>query len=146
MPSDPLADASTVVSRSFALSPSALRDMQELVRRHLRPSPKDVPDSAAVAVEAARAAAEQADHPVRLTMLLFSDHVEVTIGSARDSGEGFRGWLAAVLRRERLSQGAAARRLGVSIKTVNRWLRGHSEPRMRDLRRLREVFGEPPLS
>ena len=58
----------------------------------------------------------------------------------------FRDWLAGILRHQGLSQESAARRLGVSLKTVNRWLRGHSEPRMRELRRVRDVFGEPPLS
>ena len=39
---------------------------------------------------------------------------------------------------------AAAHRLGVSGKTVNRWVQGHTEPRMRELRRVQEVFGDLP--
>ena len=54
-------------------------------------------------------------------------------------------WLAGMLRREGLSQEAAARQLGVSVKTVSRWIGGETEPRLRDLRRIREVFGEAPI-
>ena len=38
-----------------------------------------------------------------------------------------------------------ARQLGVSVKTVSRWVGGATQPRMRDLKRIREVFGEVPL-
>jgi len=57
----------------------------------------------------------------------------------------FAEWMASVLRREGLTQEAAARQLGVSVKTVSRWVGGATEPRMRDLRRIQEVFGEVPL-
>jgi transcriptional regulator with XRE-family HTH domain len=50
-----------------------------------------------------------------------------------------------VLKREGLSQEAAARQLGVSVKTVSRWVGGETEPRLRELRRIREVFGEVPI-
>ncbi len=58
----------------------------------------------------------------------------------------FSEWMADVLRREGLTQEAAARQLGVSVKTVGRWVGGETEPRMRDLRRLQERFGQPPLT
>ena len=57
----------------------------------------------------------------------------------------FAEWMASALRREGLTQEAAARQLGVSVKTVSRWVGGATEPRMRDLRRIQEVFGEVPL-
>jgi len=57
----------------------------------------------------------------------------------------FAEWMSRTLRREGLSQEAAARQLGVSVKTVSRWVGGATEPRMRDLRRIQEVFGETPL-
>jgi transcriptional regulator with XRE-family HTH domain len=53
--------------------------------------------------------------------------------------------MSRTLRREGLTQEAAARQLGVSVKTVSRWVGGATEPRMRDLRRIQEVFGETPL-
>jgi DNA-binding XRE family transcriptional regulator len=59
--------------------------------------------------------------------------------------ESFAEWMSSALRREGLTQEAAARQLGVSVKTVSRWVGGATEPRMRDLRRIQEVFGEVPL-
>jgi len=58
----------------------------------------------------------------------------------------FADWMSTALRREGLTQEAAARMLGVSVKTVSRWVGGATEPRMRDLRRIQEVFGEVPIS
>ena len=80
----------------------------------------------------------------------------------------FADWMSVALRREGLTQEAAARLLGVSVKTVSRWVGGAApaprgaggrggpppvcgwvggatEPRLRDLRRIQEVFGEIPL-
>jgi hypothetical protein len=57
----------------------------------------------------------------------------------------FAEWLSTGLRREGLTMEAAARRLNVSAKTVSRWASGTTEPRLRDLHRIREVFGEPPF-
>jgi hypothetical protein len=57
----------------------------------------------------------------------------------------FADWMSTALRREGLTQQAAARMLGVSVKTVSRWVGGTTEPRMRDLRRIQEVFGEVPF-
>jgi len=72
--------------------------------------------------------------------------------AAADQGAGaaghpetFAAWMSSALRREGLTQEAAARQLGVSVKTVSRWVGGATEPRMRDLRRIQEVFGEVPL-
>ncbi len=58
----------------------------------------------------------------------------------------FGEWMAGVLRREGLTMEAAARQLGVSVKTVSRWVGGATEPRLRDLRRIRELFGETPFT
>jgi len=57
----------------------------------------------------------------------------------------FAEWMSSALRREGMTQEAAARQLGVSVKTVSRWVGGATQPRMRDLRRIQEVFGEVPL-
>jgi DNA-binding transcriptional regulator YiaG len=66
--------------------------------------------------------------------------------TASADAESFADWMAGVLRREGLTMEAAARQLGVSVKTVSRWVGGATEPRLRDLRRIRELFGEIPLS
>ena len=57
----------------------------------------------------------------------------------------FAKWFSARLRREGLTMEAAARRLDVSAKTISRWVAGSTEPRLRDLLRIREIFGEPPI-
>jgi DNA-binding XRE family transcriptional regulator len=57
----------------------------------------------------------------------------------------FAEWMSTALRDQGLTQEAAARQLGVSVKTVSRWVGGTTEPRMRDLRRIQEVFGTLPL-
>lgn len=58
----------------------------------------------------------------------------------------FAEWMAGVLRRESMTMEDAARQLGVSVKTVSRWVGGATEPRLRDLRRIRELFGEMPFT
>jgi hypothetical protein len=92
-----------------------------------------------------------------LTSLLKSDAMQM--GSAlagRDGvGQGGRGvppeelafadWMSSALRREGMTMEVAARQLGVSVKTVSRWVGGSTEPRLRDLRRIRELFGDFPL-
>jgi hypothetical protein len=69
-------------------------------------------------------------------------------GAAADNGSGdmaFADWMAGVLRREGMTMEVAAKQLGVSVKTVSRWVGGATEPRLRDLRRIRELFGDFPL-
>ena len=68
-----------------------------------------------------------------------------TVRRDRPEHRSFAEWIAGVLKREGLSQEAAARQLGVSVKTVSRWVGGETEPRLRELRRIQEVFGEAPL-
>jgi DNA-binding XRE family transcriptional regulator len=64
---------------------------------------------------------------------------------ADNHSASFAEWMSSALRREGMTQEAAARQLGVSVKTVSRWVGGATQPRMRDLKRIQEVFGEVPL-
>ncbi len=90
-----------------------------------------------------------------LTSLLNSDAMRGGPGVGRDGlraghdgpeeEKGFADWMAAALRREGMTMEVAARQLGVSVKTVSRWVGGTTEPRLRDLRRIRELFGDFPL-
>jgi len=58
----------------------------------------------------------------------------------------FAQWMSDLIHSRRMSQEAMARLLGVSLKTVNRWVNGRTEPRMRELRRIQDAFGvAPPL-
>jgi hypothetical protein len=68
-----------------------------------------------------------------------------TSGHDASAEKGFAEWMAAALRREGMTMEVAARQLGVSVKTVSRWVGGTTEPRLRDLRRIRELFGDFPL-
>jgi hypothetical protein len=98
---------------------------------------------------------------VNVSFRIFPDHVEVDVlrsgaslgpgGAAPQAREAagsgsFAEWMSGVLRREGLTMEAAARQLGVSVKTVSRWVGGTTEPRLRDLRRIRALFGEIPLT
>jgi hypothetical protein len=65
--------------------------------------------------------------------------------AASGDAASFADWMASVLRREGMTMEAAARQLGVSVKTVSRWVGGATEPRLRDLRRIRELFGDIPF-
>ncbi|HKN56394.1 MAG TPA: helix-turn-helix transcriptional regulator [Amycolatopsis sp.] len=50
-----------------------------------------------------------------------------------------------MLRRKGITREDAAVQLGVSVKTVGRWVGGQTEPRLRDLRRIQEQFGDVRL-
>lgn len=67
------------------------------------------------------------------------------VAIADDTASSFADWMSGVLRREGMTMEAAARQLGVSVKTVSRWVGGTTEPRLRDLRRIRELFGDLPF-
>jgi hypothetical protein len=74
------------------------------------------------------------------------DELDGVLPGSPGHPDTFADWMSTALRREGLTQEAAARMLGVSVKTVSRWVGGATEPRMRDLRRIQEVFGEVPIS
>lgn len=57
----------------------------------------------------------------------------------------FSEWFSGVLRRRQLRQDAAARAIGVSAKTVSRWIHGETEPRFRELLMVWEALGESPF-
>jgi hypothetical protein len=87
-----------------------------------------------------------------LTSFLNSGGSGASGGALRAPGDGasadassFADWMAGMLRREGMTMEAAARQLGVSVKTVSRWVGGATEPRLRDLRRIRELFGDIPF-
>ena len=84
-----------------------------------------------------------AGNPVAADPVAESTARQVTSGA---DAESFADWMAGVLRREGLTMEAAARQLGVSVKTVSRWVGGATEPRLRDLRRIRELYGEIPFT
>jgi hypothetical protein len=82
-----------------------------------------------------------------LTSFLRAEEPGAERAASNGGGEdaSFADWMAGVLRREGMTMEAAARQLGVSVKTVSRWVGGATEPRLRDLRRIRELFGDIPF-
>lgn len=64
-----------------------------------------------------------------------------------ESGQSLPQWLQGQLKRRGWARWRAAEALGVSHRTLSRWLNGTLTPRTRDLERLAHVFGElPPLT
>jgi transcriptional regulator with XRE-family HTH domain len=54
-------------------------------------------------------------------------------------------WFKRQLAERGMTQEEAARALGLSLATVNRWVNGRSTPTYEDLWKVRQVFGELPF-
>jgi len=164
-----------VLSQTFPARPSAIPEIRDFVKRCLSQSPLSDEDARAIGINVSQALLDAAGPTgsIQVSFRIFPDHAEVdvlrsgpapglealasTLGLAETPGTpptgvggsgstgSFADWMSAALRREGLTMEAAARQLGVSVKTVSRWVGGATEPRLRDLRRIREVFGEVPL-
>jgi DNA-binding XRE family transcriptional regulator len=151
-----------VVTQNFPARPSSIPDIRDFVLRYLRDAPLSPEGSQQLhhaVLQALLDAASPDGGQIQVCFRIFPDGVEVDVlrGPAsaastlppvrRDRPEhrSFADWLSGMLKREGLSQEAAARQLGVSVKTVSRWVGGETEPRLRELRRIHEVFGEAPL-
>ena len=61
-----------------------------------------------------------------------------------ESGQPLPEWLEGQIKRRGWARWRAAESLGVSQRTLSRWLAGMLTPRRRDLDRLAQVFGELP--
>lgn len=163
-----------VLSQTFPARPSSIPEIREYVRRCLAESPLTESDNREVSQTVFRALLDAAGPAgtIQISVRIFPEHVEIDVlhshpglpdepglsqmGDIRlpapavqpaTSAPGtFAEWMAQVLRREGLTHEEAARQLGVSMKTVSRWVGGETEPRLRDLRRIQETFGDTPLS
>ena len=151
-----------VVSQTFPARPSSIPDIRDFVLRYLRDAPLTVEGGQQLhhaVLNALLDAASPDGGQIQVCFRIFPDGVEVDVlrGPAsassrfpqvrrdRPDHRSFAEWLSGVLKREGLSQEAAARQLGVSVKTVSRWVGGTTEPRLRDLSRIREIFGDVPF-
>lgn len=144
-----------VYSREFPARPSALPDAHTFVRSTLAAADVEAAPHAAVteAINRALLAAAGPDIGAFVVVIrLFPGEAEIEVLSAAaaeaavpktsaGADGSFADWLADVLRTQGLSQEAAARQLGVSVRTVSRWIRGQTEPRLRDVRRINDLFG-----
>jgi DNA-binding XRE family transcriptional regulator len=145
-----------VLTRAFPARPSSIPEIRDFVRENLVDAPLDPEANLELQQSVARALLDAAspEGSVQISFRVFPDQVEVEILRPVGAGDqppaewtadaSFAEWMAALLKREGLTQEAAARHLGVSVKTVSRWVRGLTRPRMRHLRRLVEVFGDVP--
>ncbi|HEY7486195.1 MAG TPA: helix-turn-helix domain-containing protein [Streptosporangiaceae bacterium] len=163
-----------VLSKTFPARPSSIPEIREFVRRSLAESPLTDADNSEVSQTVFRALLDAAGPTgtIQISFRIFPEHVEIdvlhshpglpdepTLSQMADvqlpvpttqpparAPATFAEWMSRVLRREGLTQEEAARQLGVSVKTVSRWVGGETEPRLRDLRRIQELFGDTPLS
>jgi hypothetical protein len=161
-----------VLSKTFPARPSSIPEIREFVRTSLADSPLTEADNREVSQIVFRALLDAAGPTgtIQVSFRIFPEHVEVDVlrshaglpgeptlaqlaGMQRPPAQPtaapepatFAEWMSDVLRREGLTHEAAARQLGVSVKTVSRWVGGETEPRLRDLRRIQERFGDLPL-
>ena len=163
-----------VLSQTFPARPSWIPEIRDFVRRCLAESPLTEEGNREVGETVFRALLDAAGPTgaIQVSFRIFPEHVEVdvlhstepisqVVGAAPAAvpsragvagqpdqparPETFADWMSSTLRREGLTHEAAARQLGVSVKTVGRWVGGETEPRMRDLRRIQELFGELPF-
>ena len=160
-----------VLSQTFPARPSWIPEIRDFVRRCLAESPLTEDGNREVGETVFRALLDAAGPTgaIQVSFRIFPEHVEVdvlhstdpipqAVGAAPAAApsrtapapaparpETFADWMSSTLRREGLTHEAAARQLGVSVKTVGRWVGGETEPRMRDLRRIQELFGELPF-
>ncbi|HEY7047565.1 MAG TPA: helix-turn-helix transcriptional regulator [Jatrophihabitantaceae bacterium] len=155
--SDVVVSPVIVVSQTFDARPGSLPEAHAFVRDALAGATMESADLRAIhtaIIDAMLKAASPSIGKFQVVIRLFPDDVEVEVLSSADRagpvsevpGEptSFADWFADVLRRQGLSQEAAARQLGVSVRTVSRWVRGTTEPRLRDVRRISEAFGPVP--
>ena len=157
-----------VLSQTFPARPSWIPEIRDFVRRCLAESPLTEEGNREVGETVFRALLDAAGPTgaIQVSFRIFPEHVEVDVLHSNDSAPPvtapapaaapshaaeparqatFADWMASTLHREGLTHEAAARQLGVSVKTVGRWVGGETEPRMRDLRRIQELFGELPF-
>ena len=163
-----------VLSQTFPARPSWIPEIRDFVRRCLAESPLPEEGNRGVSETVFRALLDAAGPTgaIQVSFRIFPEHVEVDVlhsnqppaevgspppavaarphaAAARPGAatrpSTFADWMSTALRREGLTQEAAARQLGVSVKTVGRWVGGETEPRLRDLRRIQELFGELPF-
>jgi hypothetical protein len=143
----------TPLRRSVSRAPSGYDEIRRFIVDKLPAESASAEEIAAATAATARAISDSGLGEIRLIVTLREDRLEVEVrpvqpgskpGSVPPAEGSFAAWLLGHLTARRLSHEAAARLIGVSVKTVSRWARGETEPRMRDLRRLDDAFGELP--
>ena len=145
-----------VLTQDFDARPASLPDATAFVRSALAGVAIDDTELRAInvaLVDALLLAAGPSVGTFQVVIRFFPDDIEIEVLSSSSthqtvtgtgSAASFAEWFSAVLRRQGMSQQVAARQLGVSVRTVSRWTRGQTEPRLRDVGRISGVFGPMP--
>jgi DNA-binding XRE family transcriptional regulator len=148
-----------VVTRRFDARPRAWAEARDFLAETLAGLAVDrsMGRSLQTAIgESLLASAGTPENAFLVSVRIFPEQVEIEMLSeaapATDPAAGalpsvpapFARWLTQTLSATGLSQEQAARQLGVSVRTVGRWVRGETEPRLRDVRRVTRVFGGEP--
>lgn len=164
-----------VLTRVFRARPSSVPEIHEFLRRCLADAPLSDVDNRELGRTILRVMLDAAgpSGELQVSCRTYPDRVEFDVlpsetthlhpdgrppaGSITSRSEvssspdpvaavaSFAEWITEVLRREGMTREAAARQLGVSVKTVSRWAGGETEPRLRELRRVQDRFGDVPF-
>jgi hypothetical protein len=83
---------------------------------------------------------------VRVSLEASDGYLYVTVAEVQDDADAtpFARWLQEALVRGGVSHVYVARQVGVSPKTISRWVTGETSPRLKHLPLLRELFGPLP--
>ncbi|MFD8492635.1 multiprotein-bridging factor 1 family protein [Amycolatopsis sp. NPDC059657] len=146
-----------ITTSVFRARPSSVPEIQNFLRRCLSDSPLTEADSREVGKTIYNALLEAAGSGmIQVSCRRYPNRVEFDVLPAetpllppparQEPTATFAEWMAETLRAKGITRETAAGRLGVSPKTVARWLGGQTEPRLRELRRIQEEFGDVRLT
>ncbi|MEU5261549.1 helix-turn-helix transcriptional regulator [Amycolatopsis sp. NPDC021455] len=148
-----------IVTKIFPARPSAVPGIREFVQGCLAGAPLAEAEEREVGNTILRALLTAAGPSgvLEVSCRKYPQRVEFDVLPSRDkepspppaepdaSAASFAEWLAEALRSRGITKETAAEELGVSPKTMSRWLGGQTEPRLRDLRRIEDRFGDVRL-
>lgn len=134
---DPRADLPLAVAERGPRGDGALdpRDVARIVEA-VRAAVATVQGRPGVAVDIR---IQVAEHSVQVRALEAGPRPDASVAVS------FAAWFRTHLQQRELSHEAVARRIGVSTKTITRWVTGRTEPRFRELIEICSVFGDSPL-
>ena len=144
-----------VVTRVFPARPAAVPEIRDFIRQCVADASLADADNREITNAVFRAMLDAAGQggAIQVSCRVYPSYVEFDVlhavadepAAVPPEQDTFADWITEMLRREGISRETAARQLGVSAKTVGRWVGGETEPRLRELRRIQERFGEVKL-
>lgn len=145
-----------ISTRVFPARPSSVPEIRNFLRRFLSESPLTEVDDREVGKAIVRALLDApATGTIQVSCRRYPDGIELDVVASvaeevvepvprvrASTASTFAEWMTETLHRAGLTKEDFAGELGVSVKTVSRWVGGQTEPRLRELRRIQERFGE----